>query len=310
MNAPFRQEEELDADKELRAVLISHFKLDPDTVDKIDTEMQISDMSFTDVALRLGLVTPEQITEALLRTRGELGANEAGLIESVIRRVSSADKRVIVRHGEDVKPGEQLILAHDPYNPRSERIRALRTELLLLNEGTRGANIVPVMSPCSGEGRSQLAAELAISFAQLGRRTLLVDADMRKPKQHVLFATANDNGLSRSISEGERPYFHPVVGLPLMHLLTAGPIPPNPLELLSDGRFEKLLSEWRNSYEFIVIDTPPVSICADGMAVATLAARVLLVSRAQHTSYKTTRDMLRRLETTQSNILGAVLNHF
>jgi receptor protein-tyrosine kinase len=309
LNAPSPQDQSVDTDKELRAVLISQFKLTPDSVDKIYAEMQLSDMNFTDVALRLGFVTPEQITEALLRTRGTLAPNEAGLIESVIRRVSS-DKRVVVRHGEDVKPGEQLILAHDPYNPRSERIRALRTELLLLNEGTRGANIVPVMSPCSGEGRSQLAAELAISFAQLGRRTLLVDADMRKPQQHVLFATANDNGLSRSISAGEKPCFHPVVGLPLMHLLTAGPIPPNPLELLSDGRFEKLLSEWRNTYEFIVIDTPPVSICADGMAVATLAARVLLVSRAQHTSYKATRDMLRRLETTQSNILGAVLNHF
>jgi receptor protein-tyrosine kinase len=309
LNAPSAKDPAVDSDKELRSVLISHFKLTPDTVDKIYAEMQLSDMSFTDVALRLGFVSPEQITEALLRTRGGLAQNEAGLIESVIRRVSS-DRRVVVRHGEDVKPGEQLILAHDPYNPRSERIRALRTELLLLNEGTRGANIVPVMSPCSGEGRSQLAAELAISFAQLGRRTLLVDADMRKPKQHVLFATSNENGLSRSISAGEKPYFHPVVGLPLMHLLTAGPIPPNPLELLSDGRFEKLLSEWRNTYEFIVLDTPPVSLCADGMAVATLAARVLLVSRAQHTSYKATRDMLRRLETTQSNILGAVLNHF
>ena len=309
MNAPSAKGPAVDSDKEMRSVLISHFKLTPDTVDKIYAEMQLSDMSFTDVALRLGYVSPEQITEALLRTRGGLAQNEAGLIESVIRRVSS-DRRVVVRHGEDVKPGEQLILAHDPYNPRSERIRALRTELLLLNEGTRGANIVPVMSPCSGEGRSQLAAELAISFAQLGRRTLLVDADMRKPKQHVLFATSNENGLSRAISAGEKPFFHPVVGLPLMHLLTAGPIPPNPLELLSDGRFEKLLSEWRNTYEFIVLDTPPVSLCADGMAVATLAARVLLVSRAQHTSYKATRDMLRRLETTQSNILGAVLNHF
>ena len=140
MNAPSAKDPAVDSDKELRSVLISHFKLTPDTVDKIYAEMQLSDMSFTDVALRLGFVSPEQITEALLRTRGGLAQNEAGLIESVIRRVSS-DRRVVVRHGEDVKPGEQLILAHDPYNPRSERIRALRTELLLLNEGTRGANI-------------------------------------------------------------------------------------------------------------------------------------------------------------------------
>jgi protein-tyrosine kinase len=95
-----------------------------------------------------------------------------------------------------------------------------------------------------------------------------------------------------------------------MHLLTAGPVPPNPLELLSDGRFEKLVAEWRNNYEFLVLDTPPVSKCADGLAVATLAGRVLVLSRAQHTSYKSTRELMRRLATTQSKILGAVLNHF
>jgi protein-tyrosine kinase len=95
-----------------------------------------------------------------------------------------------------------------------------------------------------------------------------------------------------------------------MHLLTAGPTPTNPLELLSDGRFEKLVTEWRNAYEFLVLDTPPLSKCADGIAVATLAGRVLLLSRAQHTSYAGTRDMLRRLASTQSRILGAVINHF
>ena len=95
-----------------------------------------------------------------------------------------------------------------------------------------------------------------------------------------------------------------------MHLLTAGEIPPNPLELLSDGRFEKLMADWRNNYEFLVLDTPPVSQCADGLAIATLAGRVLVLSRAQHTPYKNTREMLRRLATTQSRILGAVMNHF
>jgi protein-tyrosine kinase len=292
-----------------RDILVSHFGLSADIVSMISAGMQPTDSSFGDAALRMGFMTREEIAEALIRTGGTLIQNETGLIETAIRRISS-NRRIVLRHGEIVKPGQQLILAHDSYNPRSEKIRALRTELLLLNEGRLGANTVPVLSPGGLEGRSQIAAELAISFAQLGRRTLLVDADMRKPRQHVLFDSTNDSGLSRAISVGEKSHFHPVMGLPLMHLLKAGPIPPNPLELLSDGRFEKLLSEWRNSYEFIVIDTPPVSQYADGLAVATLAARVLLVSRAQHTSFKSTRDMLRRLESTQSNILGSVLNHF
>ena len=170
--------------------------------------------------------------------------------------------------------------------------------------------MVAVLSPGPGEGRSQLCGELAISFAQLGRRTLLVDADMRKPQQHVLFSSTNQHGLSQAIAHNDKPYFHPVGDLPSMHLLTAGPIPPNPLELLSDGRFSNLLNEWRNSYEFIVLDTPPVAQCADGLAVATMATRALVLSRAQHTTYKSTRSLLRRLASTHSRLLGAVINHF
>jgi receptor protein-tyrosine kinase len=306
VNAP--DEPASDSDKELRAMLISQFNLTADKLDKIYALMQPTDLSFKDAALRLGFVTREDITAALDRAQSSR-TEDGGLIETAIRRISS-DRRIVLRHGDSVKPGKELILAHDPYNPRSERIRALRTELLLLNDEKSGANIVPVLSPSPAEGRSILAAELAISFAQLGRRTLLIDADMRKPRQHELFGSNNESGLSRAISIGEKSLFHPVIGLPLMHVFTAGPIPPNPLELLSDGRFQKLLSEWRNSYEFIVIDTPPISQFADGLAVATLAARALLVSRTQHTSFKDTRSMLRRLETTQSQILGAVLNHF
>lgn len=309
MSAQFPKGAAPDDDKDMRAELVSYFHLDAQAVEKIFELMQTTDLGFGDAALRLGLVTNDDISEALVRIRGKTRGDDAGLIEATIRRISS-DRRVVLRHGESVKPGPGLILAHDPDNARSERLRALRTELLLLNDATRGANIVAVLSPCAGEGRSQLSAELAIAFAQLGRRTLLVDADLRNPRQHQLFGSTNDIGLSTTIANFQRPVYHPVVGLPQMHLLTAGPVPANPLELLSDGRFEKLIAEWRNTYEFLVLDTPPISKCADGLAVATLAARVLVLSRAQHTSFKSTRDMLRRLATTHSKILGAVLNHF
>ena len=293
----------------LHAALISELGLTDVTVERIYEGMQTTGTSFADAATRLGILEPELIEKALLKIRSGRSDEEAGMIETAIRRIA-ADKRVVLRQGERVSPGSQLIIAHDADNPRSERLRALRTELLLLHETGPGANMVAVLSPEPGEGRSQLCGELAISFAQLGRRTLLVDADMRKPQQHVLFGSTNQHGLSQAIGHNEKPYFHPVSGLPFMHLLTAGPIPPNPLELLSDGRFSKLLAEWRNSYEFIVIDTPPVARYADGLAVATMAARALVLSRAQHTTYKSTRALLRRLATTQSRLLGAVINHF
>jgi receptor protein-tyrosine kinase len=291
---------------DLRAELILELGLTNLAVEKIY-------VSFADAAARLGLLAPSDLEEAMLKLQGEQQPKQepqqTGLVETAIRRIA-ADKRVVLRQGERVKPGAKLILAHDSENPRSERLRALRTELLLLHESGRGANMVAVVSAGSGEGRSQLAAELAISFAQLGRRTLLVDADMRKPSQHELFGSTNQHGLSQAIAHNEKPFFHPVLGLPLMHLLTAGPVPPNPLELLSDGRFSNLLNDWRNAYEFIVLDTPPVDQCADGLAVATMAARVLVLSRASHTTFKSTRSLLRRLATTQSKLLGAVINHF
>ncbi|MBI3544983.1 MAG: CpsD/CapB family tyrosine-protein kinase [Gammaproteobacteria bacterium] len=208
------------------------------------------------------------------------------------------------------EPDERLIMAHDPYDPRCEKIRALRTELMMRRESSERADIVALLSPCAGEGRSMLAAELAIAFAQLGRPTLLVDADLRRPQQHVLFGTDNRQGLSQAIEYGVKPQLHGVHGLPHMSLLTAGAVPSNPLELLSSSRFASMIEDWRDEFEFIVIDTAPVMHFSDGLAVASLVGRVVALSRAQHTPYKDMQDMLRRLAATRSQILGAVISHF
>jgi protein-tyrosine kinase len=269
--------------------------------------MQSESLNFVEAAQRLGFVTQEQVVDAL--TSRDYKIEDAGLIETAIRRVAS-NRQVVLAQGEKVKPGPHLILAHDADNPRSEKIRALRTELLLLSEASSGANTIALLSACAGEGRSQLAAELAISFSQLGRRTLLVDADLRQPKQQVLFGSTNESGLAEAIVRNQKPWFHPVDGMPQLSLLTSGSIPPNPLELLSDGRFARLLEDWRKTYEFVILDTPPIQSYADGLAIATLAGRVIVLSRGQHTTFNETRELMRRLATTQSEILGAVINYF
>jgi receptor protein-tyrosine kinase len=186
----------------------------------------------------------------------------------------------------------------------------LRTELMLLVEDVRRGNICALLSPGPAEGRSQLCAELAIAFAQLGRRTLLVDADLRHPRQHILFSADNQWGLAQALALGETPYLYSVQGVPELSLLTAGVIPPNPLELVSNRRFERLMDEWRRSYDFVLIDTPPVSQYADALAIATAARRVLVVSRTESTSFSGMKELLRRLAPTQARILGAVLNKF
>lgn len=278
------QNESHDGDAQLRAAIISRCALGDDAVAKISRLQGLLSVRFSDAAIRLRYITQADI-DSVAGSPHDLAPHEPA-------------------------PSERLVLAHYPYHPRSEKIRMLRTELLLRHEHTEHANVVTMLSPSSGDGRSQLAAELAIAFAQLGRPTLLVDADLRHPQQHVLFNADNSHGLSQALAREQTPRLQTVAGLPALYLLTAGSLPPNPLELLSDRCFEGMVDEWRQKFQFVVLDTPPVDTYADGLAVATITGRILSLSRARHTAYKATRDMMRRLAATQSRVLGAVINHF
>ncbi|MDB5969098.1 MAG: chain-length determining protein [Hydrocarboniphaga sp.] len=275
-----------DADDQIEHALIRLSQLPQDVVDQIHEAQLEHQMSFAEAALRLGHVSPSDIDSAHAGTR----------------KLAVIEKRPL-------RPSPELVIAHDPFNDRSERVRVLRTELMLRHE-SGGRNAIAVMSPGSGEGRSRLAAELAIAFSQLGQATLLVDADLRRPRQHQLFNAESPLGLAQAIADGESPYLNPVEHLPHLSVLTAGAMSANPVELLSDGRLELLVDQWRRRYEHVVIDTSPVSEYSDALAVATLVARVLVVTRARHTPYKSTREMLRRLAATQSQVVGAVVNHF
>jgi receptor protein-tyrosine kinase len=125
----------------------------------------------------------------------------------------SFNRGLPVKYVGMVKAGPSLILVHDPDNTYSEQIRALRTELLLLNGASRSGNMMVILSPCQGEGRTQLCAELAIAFSQLGQRTLLVDADLRRPRVHALFDSDNTSGLGQALATGGVPQLLADVGL-------------------------------------------------------------------------------------------------
>ncbi len=208
------------------------------------------------------------------------------------------------------EPDRRLAIVHRPHESRSEKIRILRTELLLRRESIQHADIIALLSPCAGEGRSLLAAELAIAFAQTGRPTLLVDADLRHPHQHILFGIDNRQGLTQAIEHGSQPLLHPVHGLPNLSVLAAGTAIASPLELLSSNTFGAMIEQWRSDFKFVVIDTPPAMQFADGLAVASLVGRVLALSSAQFTPIQDMQRMLQRLTATRSQILGAVINHF
>lgn len=267
--------------------LIQHLCLSELSVAKIRSAQRVLGVGFCDAVLRLGFGTQDDIDAARRK--------HCGLAHRLMQRAA---------------PSSRLNLVRDPCSTHSEALRALRTELLLRPNSSGLADFVTVLSPGSGEGRSCLAAELAILFAQLGKPTLLVDASLRKPAQHTLFGIDNQRGLSDALSGASNPGVHAVQGLPGLSLLTAGPSSPNPLELLSDGRFEKMANEWQQTYSYIIVDTPPVDQYSDALAVARVTGRVLIVNRAEHTRQERIRSMLRRLSVAQSQILGAVITRF
>jgi receptor protein-tyrosine kinase len=294
-------------EEQINEALIAFCRLSPEAVAQIRESMMLDKLTFPDAAAKLGLVSSREIAETLVWVRDQTGTHS--VVETAIKR-QAATRNLTERRTGQVKPGPSLILAHDPDNPRSERLRALRTELLLLTEPINQGCVMALVSPCAGEGRSQLCAELGIAFAQLGRKTLLIDADLRHPGQHELFGAPNQWGLAQALSFGEPPQLLGVEGQPYLTLLCTGPPVANPLELISDGRFERLLAEWRRRYDFVIIDTPPITQFADALAIATLAGRVLVISRAQVTAQRDMKEMLRRLGSTRSRVIGAVINQF
>ncbi|MGH8141675.1 MAG: CpsD/CapB family tyrosine-protein kinase [Steroidobacteraceae bacterium] len=292
---------------EVRDALIAYCRLAPETVERIAAAMRESHESFRDAAVRTGLITPREATEAYAWARATLAHRHSSIIETALHRQS---RSVTIRHQLHGHLCSRLLAATDPNHPHGEQIRALRTELLLLNDSTHRTNCFAIVSPAHRDGRSQLAAELAIGFAQLGRSTLLIDADLRSPSQHLLFGTEPEWGLAQSLSTGEQPHLIGIEGLPFLTVLPSGPRAFNPLELICGGRLERLIGQARRDYAFIIIDTPSVSQYSDALTIAALAGRVLVVSRTRSTRYKDMKTMLNRLGPTQTQILGAVANSF
>jgi protein-tyrosine kinase len=305
-------------DAELSDALIAHCNLSGQDIDRITETMRTRRQSFSEAAFQLQLATRADIEDVSHFVREHSRGVQGGVIENAIRGAQGVghggspqgmSTALTVRQGV-ARLSSELLHARDGDHVRAEKIRALRTDLMLLNDSAQRGNVIALVGPGRGEGRSQLCAELAMAFAQLGRRTLLVDADLRHPRQHVLFTADNQWGLAQTLALGESPFLHAVEGLPELVVLASGAIPPNPLELVSHQRFERLIGELRRQYDFIVIDTPAVSLYADALQIATVAQRVLMVTRTEATSFQAMKDTLRRLAVTESKILGAVINKF
>jgi receptor protein-tyrosine kinase len=190
-----------------------------------------------------------------------------------------------------------------------EAYRTVRTNLLFTTL-ERKAQVIVVTSALPGEGKSRTAANLAVVLAQAGHRTLLLDGDFRRPAQNRIFGRARSNGLS-TLMLSDRLDQEAIAQVPAIQnlwLITSGPQPPNPSELLGSMRMREILGQLKLAFNYILVDTPPVGAVTDAAVLAASADAVLLVVEQGRTTHKAVNHAKETVERSGAKVLGVVFN--
>lgn len=196
----------------------------------------------------------------------------------------------------------------NPHSPIAEQYKTIRTNLQFSSvDGDLKSILLTSAGP--SEGKSSTTANLAIVFAQQGKRVLLIDADMRKPTLHYTFRLDNRKGLS-SVLVGEATLEEAVTPseVPGLELLSCGPLPPNPSELLGSKSMEALHAEATSQYDLVIFDTPPVLAVTDAQILANMCDGAIMVVRSNQTEYEEAIKAKELLTVGKAKLLGAVLN--
>ena len=214
-------------------------------------------------------------------------------------------------HGEG-KVSEDLDAAYAPFSPQVEALRALRSQLMLRwFDGDPTHKTLAIVGAARNEGRSYLTASLAVVFSQLGERTLLIDANMRNPCQHTLFGLGNSMGLSAVLSRRAGPeVIHRIPAMLDLSVLPAGAQPPNPLELVSQPLFTRLLKDLARYFDVILLDSPAAAEYADAQILSVRAGAALIVVRKNATRTWQLRGVSENLAHASTTVVGTVLNDF
>jgi len=204
------------------------------------------------------------------------------------------------------------IVSLQPQSVVAEAFRTVRTAIHFSPRGGQ-TKVIMVTSPSPGDGKSTVASNLAIAVAQGGKRTILVDADCRKPRQHRIFELSGKHGLSTLLQADSAaglkmsvPVFP--TGVDNLDLMPAGPEPNNPSELLNSRRFVKLVGKLREHYDQIIIDTPPTVLVSDSRIISTFVDGYVLVLRAGKSGRKTAKHATELLASVGATPLGLVVN--
>lgn len=269
------------------AILVDAGRL---TVEQAETVLRMQRKEgtrFGDAALRLGFVGEDDIRFALAR---------------------QFDYPCLPAGDSSLSP--ELVAAYKPFLPAVEHLRALRSQLMLRwFDSEAGRQSLAIVSAGEGDGRSFIAANLAVVFSQLGERTLLIDADLRRPRQKELFRLPGGAGLSEMLAgrAGEEAIVR-IPSLLGLSVLPAGAVPPNPQELLGRAGFVELLQQLSGKFDVILVDTPAANDCADAQTIAARAGGAVAVARGNHSTTSDLARLVRTLQQSGTALVGSVFN--
>lgn len=210
------------------------------------------------------------------------------------------------------KASPELVALNQPFGVQAEAFRAIRSQLMmrLFNEG-QDRRAIGVVSPDAGDGKTFFSANLAVTLAQLGGRTLLVDADLRGPRQHSVFGIDNSSGLSGILSgRAEAKVIQQVVGVPSLFVLPLGITPPNPLELVERPAFGLLIRELLVKFDHVVVDTPAAIYGSDGAVIAARCGAALVIARQNKARVNGLQELVANIAETPSKLVGVIFNEY
>lgn len=276
-------------DYSIGAILVDAGKLTLDEAEPILRLQKERSLRFGEAAIQLGILSEDDVRFALAR-----------------------QYRYPYLLKGDTNVSDELVAALQPFSPQVEALRALRSQLIMrwfTGEPERRA--LAIISPGSKEGRSYLAANMAVVFSQLGERTLLIDGDMRHPNQHKMFGIENRSGLSSILSNrGDASTIQRIPSFIDLSILPAGPTPPNPQELLGRPMFNTFMANMADEFDVIIVDTPPAAKYADANIVSLRTGGALIAARQNRTSLRESQQLAGGLTDLGVLMVGSVLSNF
>lgn len=275
-----------------------------------------ADSSIGGLLLELGKISPEN-AERVLRMQKELGirfgeaAQRLGLItEADIQQVLARQFDYPYLQAGQGKYSDKLIAAYQPFSVQVETLRAVRSQIML-RWIARGRKSLVIAGVNEGDGTSLFAANLAVVFSQLGEQTLLVDANLRSPKQHEIFGLSGRSGLSDMLAgRAQADAIAKIDSFVDLSVLGAGTLPPNPQELLSRPAFSSLGADLASRYDVVLYDASAYVVGSDALAVAARVGGVLVVARKNKTPLAEVNQMVEKMQHSGAEVIGSVLVDF